>query len=406
MLFKYQFLSYNHPIWNFPKVLNFWKVGNGIRFTLLCWGLLFSTSCFAQTNISIYPVQPPGYLVHYQDLWNVNIIVDPVNSSAWYFLEITISDNKSLTFWKARSYTFRITTSPYWITSGNIPDLEPVDVIFSHEAWYEKMTVTGGLFPPGEYLITYRLIQTVYDCTTTGKLVAVASYLKSIRMMYPPTLLFPFDNDTIKAEPVIFTWVPPFPLYPGQTITYGLRITEVLEGQKPIPAITANFLFFSTEEIEFTQFAYPGDARPLTPGLRYAWQVVAFNSRNITGYSPVWSFVVSEQLPEDKYIGKPSMWISLSEEPGMQFYNIDSETLSFKYYETYNDADASLNYSICDAADNSRVLSGKTDPLSVAKGYNAYGIDISGLNPGNYSLVVKNEKNKKYYLRFRRQKRD
>ncbi len=366
---------------------------------VICW----ITCSFAQTNITIYPVQPPGYLMHYEYLWNVNIITEPVHSSAWYFLEITVSDNQSLTLWKARSYTFRITSSPYWITPGNLSALEPVDVIFSHESWYEKMTVTGGLFPPGEYKITYQLIQTTYDCVTAGKLVAVASYLKSIKMMYPPTLLFPFDNDTINAEPVVFTWVPPFPIYPGQLITYELRMTEVLKGQEPIPAMTSNPLFFSAQGIEFTQFAYPGDARLLTPGVRYAWQVVAFNSRNIVGYSPVWSFLFSEQAPKYKFTSKPSiwMWMSLSKDPGMPFYSIDAETLSFKYNETYNDVDASLNYSIYDEFDNSMVLSGKTNPLSVVKGNNAYGIDISELSQGNYSLVIKNEKNKRYYLRFR-----
>ena len=218
--------------------------------------------------------------------------------------------------------------------------------------------------------------------------------------MYPPALIFPFDNDTVNTEPVVFTWVPPYPLYLNQEITYELRLAEVLGKQKPVPAITTNTLFFSTQDIELTQYAYPPDARPLTPGVRYAWQILAYNGNTVAGYSPVWSFTVGENEIPRAPVVIPDILFDLSSPNQATYYSVDTNFIAFRYREDYNDTDASLNYVLQNDTKHEAALEGKVNPFSVAKGMNSYVIYLYGLPFGYYTLTVKNEKNSVMALKF------
>src|SRR3990172_5414418 len=143
-----------------------------IKLSPLCCAAFFYTPAYPQPSIFINPVQPSGAIMHYQDLWNLNITKEPVNlamGNPFYFLEIEISDTKkSLRLWKAHTQLFHIISSPYWITPGNPAELEPVEVVFSNPQWSENITLGGGLFPPGEYTITYRLLEPTAGSSSGG----------------------------------------------------------------------------------------------------------------------------------------------------------------------------------------------------------------------------------------------
>ncbi|MCG8577590.1 MAG: hypothetical protein MI810_22105, partial [Flavobacteriales bacterium] len=88
------------------------------------------------------------------------------------------------------------------------------------------------------------------------------------------------------------------------------------------------------------------------------------------------------------------------------YYEAQKGIVRFIYQEEYNDLDGELSYNIYDALNQPIDLS-SLDPELSAYGDNRYDLDFSSatgeitLDYGFYILEVQNEKNEKWYLRFR-----
>jgi hypothetical protein len=74
--------------------------------------------------------------------------------------------------------------------------------------------------------------------------------------------------------------------------------------------------------------------------------------------------------------------------------------LKFKYDEEYNDADGSLAYKIYDNA-NQLVYSNINFAVPISYGINLCDVDLGLLSTGYYVLEVTNQKEEKWYLRFK-----
>lgn len=113
----------------------------------------------------------------------------------------------------------------------------------------------------------------------------------------PPSLLAPDDGVDVWEQFPQFAWMPvTAPLF--YTITYHLRVVELLEGQTPARALEANIPHFEGDVPGETNLRYPEDARPFEEGHTYVWQVQALDQFGVPlatneGKSEIFTFTFS-----------------------------------------------------------------------------------------------------------------
>ncbi|MBL8017371.1 MAG: hypothetical protein JNK43_08885, partial [Ignavibacteria bacterium] len=96
-------------------------------------------------------------------------------------------------------------------------------------------------------------------------------------------------NTQQPSSQIIFTWLPPVPVPRGYSVTYKLKIAEIIGMQSAYDAMQSNPLFFSHSSIVSTSYQYPLAARSFTAGRKYAWQIQAFVNGVLLSESEVWS---------------------------------------------------------------------------------------------------------------------
>lgn len=153
----------------------------------------------------------------------------------------------------------------------------------------EDVIARTGRFPEDDYTAC----ATVVDA---GGFVVADNVCADFTTVFPdpPYLLFPLDGDTVPNTDPIFEWTPvqaPVTVQPF----YVLQVAEILPGQTPYEALTANILHFENPALTSTAFQYPLGALPLTAGRRYAWWVQALSMDGYPlsanqGRSEVWTF--------------------------------------------------------------------------------------------------------------------
>ncbi|MEN8209349.1 MAG: PQQ-binding-like beta-propeller repeat protein, partial [Candidatus Fermentibacteria bacterium] len=112
-------------------------------------------------------------------------------------------------------------------------------------------------------------------------------FIQEVKNHTTPELQYPIDNSDITEPLPLFSW---FPSLPQGSIDYEIRIVEVLTGQSPESAISANPAWFTAEGLLTEEIIYPVYADGFEDGHRYAWQVEGFYSGNSVGCSETWSF--------------------------------------------------------------------------------------------------------------------
>lgn len=371
-----------------------------IGFTVL-FTMLTLIKLTAQDNIVLMATVPSGNSMHYEDIWNLTVFLNSPPPAAYYFLEIEVTESPEITLWKAKTYTFRIAQSPFTISPVNIQLFDPVNVYFIEPGWEKKMTRGGGLFPPGEYKITYRLIQTTEGCTTAGLLAATTVIYKSINTLFPPSLLFPFNNDSLDNENPVFAWAPVFPASQND-IVYQVRIAEIAGTQNPEQAIANNRLFLNYDARDQLTAIYPPQNMPLRKGQTYAWQVTAKNKFGVMGYSETWKFTVAGDEKKELPSLVPPVFITIRKALEGPVYQVNGNFLFTRYEAPYPDAGNGLDYELINSETQEKIITGKIMPLSEEKGLNTYALDITSLKTGQYIVKVIDEKGNTGFVVFAR----
>ncbi len=99
-----------------------------------------------------------------------------------------------------------------------------------------------------------------------------------------------------------------------------------------------------------------------------------------------------------------SAYASLKRNIDGSYYTLDKGMLFFKYDEEYTDSDGKLTYKIYNQLSN-QLLFSSNNVQPVDYGDNRYGLNVkclnNGLMAGYYLLEISNEKEEKFYLRFK-----
>lgn len=152
----------------------------------------------------------------------------------------------------------------------------------------ETQVIRTGRFPEGEYTACVAAYGPNDNLLTESCIDFVVSYPD------PPYLIAPLSGDSVATPYPTFQWSPVINNYSNDPIVYSIRIVELLKGQTPQQAISANFTHFG-DQINITTLSYPPSALPLEKNKTYVWQITAFDENDVpiasnNGESEIWTF--------------------------------------------------------------------------------------------------------------------
>ncbi len=140
-------------------------------------------------------------------------------------------------------------------------------------------SIQSGRLPEGEYSVCMTVLN-------NDNVVLVSNLCSNFTIVYPepPQLIYPFNGDSLEVTTKYptFQWSPVI-VPPDYQITYTLKIAEILPGQTPFQALSANVPQYENKNITTTTLTYPIDALPLDTGKTYTWQVQALDQN---GFPP------------------------------------------------------------------------------------------------------------------------
>ena len=227
-------------------------------------------------------IPPPGKLAFLQ-WWSVDVVN---NSSEPKMLmlqgEIRKADEGLVIFrGKSKPQTFQ----------PGITRVTPRDIQYDPNFYVNKdyvNAIKSSELPKGIYIACVYALNPV----TQGVITSSCMSFTSIPIT-APRLLRPVGGEKVSIPFPIFTWT--YPPQPGYSVTFELKIVEVLPNQSPQRAIESNPPIHKAS-VSTNFYVYPPTAQKLERGKKYAWQIVMkLSGPDITGYktvkSPVESFI-------------------------------------------------------------------------------------------------------------------
>ena len=229
-----------------------------------------------QLPVEVRLISPPSGQMYVEDLWRIwlNNTMPEIFS---VYLFVTIEKAGYGILMDATTAVFLLPPGPLILSSS---ELTPISTEFYDSSFETSVGLMGG-FPDGTYIVTF------YVYEEGGGLLGTGGFTQDVENHTAPELQYPTDNIEITEPSPIFIW---FPSYPPGTVEYSIRIVEILEGQSPESAISANPAWFIAEDLSVEEIVYPVYANSLEYGLSYAWQVEGFYDGVTVGKSEVWIF--------------------------------------------------------------------------------------------------------------------
>lgn len=345
-------------------------------------------------------ITPPPQFGH-DDLWNLSITrTNTQDNYKQFYLSLRIFNEQQQLQVKTNSAGIFLPETVTLINLGNLSQVKPFTMNYYNATVLSQVIAGGGLFPPGAYLVDF----TLYGRPSDGEFTELASYNYQavIDAIWPPMLLSPADGDSIPDPFPVLTWTPAFSTYLQGTVIYSLRLTHIFDGQTKQQAITANLPHYTAEEIGMPLQVYPGSARALEPGQRYAWQVEARMGGSSLGYSEVWEFCYCSRAAQQQTTG--NFYYKLTEHPQSQFETVKGDWLPVAFPEKYVPKDETLHFSLKNL--QGKELANEKNFSDVRRiGMNRYQIGLCSdarldLPEGYYVVEFPTEGRISYYLRI------
>lgn len=243
---------------------------------------------------------------------------------------------KSVVTHQSQGNIFTCVTNPLVISEAPVTVLDNTtlfdldDATFPNSVLKTQVRRTGRL-PEGKYTAC----MTIEDM---NGLILAANVCGDFTIIYPepPHLIYPANQDSLPGEinyPTL-QWTPVI-VPPAYIINYSLKIVELLQGQTPAQALSANYPHYLNNQISLNTFTYPIDALPLDFNKTYVWQVQAldqfgFPPAQNEGKSEIFTFV--KKMPSIVIITN-TLDFPLLIEPGNNT-DINTKTPVFKWSYT------------------------------------------------------------------------
>lgn len=181
------------------------------------------------------------------------------------------------------------------------------DATFPNSSLKNQVRRTGRL-PEGKYTACMTL-------EDLNGLILVTNVCADFTIIYPepPHLIYPANQDSLPGEisyPT-FQWTPVI-VPPAYIINYTLKIVELLQGQTPAQALSANYPHYINNQIDINSFTYPIDALPFNYNKTYVWQLQVLDQ---FGFPPAQNDGKSEIFTFKKNL--PSIFIITLDSPSL-----------------------------------------------------------------------------------------
>lgn len=255
----------------------------------------------------------------------------------------------------------------------------------------------NGLFSSGNY--SYCLKVVPFGSVETGDIyceefeTAIDDFL---------SLVTPYDGDTIETSNPLLTWTHSEPFNTlAKNEFFKIIVVEMKENQSADQAVFSNPVIYSKNFLTTHSIPYPQDAKELVAGKSYAWQVQKVSNNVIVNKSDSWRFSILKTIHP-----KPHKYALLKSKIEGGFYTCVDNRIYFRFDEGYTHGE--LNYKILNEKQEEVNVQLERDNQSrypktlINPGANLFELDVElhNLKSGYYTLVVFNQKGKKYYLRF------
>lgn len=367
----------------------------GITFlVLLPWHALHAQYMLA-------PVVPPPNFT-FNDLWQFTLVRADADNMDRFYVSLRIFNTNSQLKVKSNTAVFDLPVGSHYYNSSNLGSLQPFSTSYYDASVLQQIVASGGLFPPGGYTIVYAL----YGKAADGDFAPLAeeTVFINVEAMWPPMLLLPVDGDSIDTPYPLLTWAPAFSSSVTGAITYTLNMVELMGGQSPGQAITANPMYYTESGQPSTVLLYPAAAPPIDSGKTYVWQVHASSGGQFLGSSEIWTFTRIRPVVQVVQVQKKP-FVEISTEGSSYFVEINDGLLRLAFDEMLYDIDNTLTFSIY-GQDGQLVADQTRLTRYVREGHNKIRISLcdnsTGFNlpKGYYRIEVLSQRGDTYRLNF------
>ncbi|MCU0405840.1 MAG: hypothetical protein MUE64_02515 [Ignavibacteriaceae bacterium] len=179
---------------------------------------------------------------------------------------------------QSEGLVFTSVTNTINISSAPVTVLDNTSLFDFDDASFPNSTLKNqvrrtGRLPEGKYTACMTL-------EDLNGLILVTNVCADFTIIYPepPHLIYPANQDSLPGEITYptFQWTPVI-VPPAYIINYTLKIVELLQGQTPAQALSANYPHYINNQIDINTFTYPIDALPFNFNKTYVWQVQALD---------------------------------------------------------------------------------------------------------------------------------
>ncbi|WP_147273648.1 DUF928 domain-containing protein [Pedobacter chinensis] len=197
-------------------------------------------------------------------------------------INITVSEAKA-------GKVLMISTGSFTLMSGN--NVIPVGVAQSaNVALSENATANfirrNQYFPQGDYEYDFNIIS-----ASSSEEIIDQIFSHEVSPPAPLDLIEPYDQDEICENRPLLTWQPSVPHVMG--LLYQVVLVEVKEKQNAVEALNYNLPVINQKGVMANLLLYPPNAKDLSKGKKYAWQVTAYKDQTVINRSDIWSFQVN-----------------------------------------------------------------------------------------------------------------
>ncbi|MCD4775134.1 MAG: PQQ-binding-like beta-propeller repeat protein [Candidatus Aegiribacteria sp.] len=229
-----------------------------------------------QLPVVVRLIPPAPGQMYVEDLWRISLN-NTMSEVFSVYLFVTIEKAGAGLLMDATTSVFLLPPGYLELSSS---EMSPISTNFYDPVFETSVGQMGG-FPDGTYIITF------YVYEEGGGLVGTGDFTQNVENHAAPELQYPTDNSEVTEPLPIFIWFPSFP--PG-IVEYSIRIVNILEGQSPESAISANPAWLTANDIFTEELVYPVYASSFKYGDSYAWQVEGFYDGSSVGKSEIWTF--------------------------------------------------------------------------------------------------------------------
>ncbi len=368
--------------------------------TVLMGVLLLDTAATAQVVIS--PQLPPAGISLKSQLWGVTLS-NAGTTSLLVRLNLVMTDQAS------GQQVLSATTNPVLLPPGvkllQHTDVAPVTYLVLNNVYNIDASPTGFL-PVGTFNVCYNVL---YKNPAAEQEESIAEECTAVEVepLSPPYLSLPGDQSETDERHPLFVWIPPAPAAYFTSLSYEVKLTEVLPGQQGEDALLQNMPLLYRMGHTGISLQHPSSLPALDTGKTYAWQVSASNNGQLVARSEVWTFKVRGAVTTGAAPQGQTAYFKLHRESATAYF-LSTGVLKFLYVNDAADTLALVKvYDVSGAERREVAAPQQIARLISGENYIDFELDNSRLVNGRmYEVLLTNSRQEIWRGRFRFNKND